>query len=220
MRNVIRSVENAGLDFCIQEYIPGDNAHLFTVYFVADKNGFIPSFSTHFKVRQYPADFGTTSISQSRSVPLLRDYASRFCKETGYVGPATMEFKQSSSDKLWYLMEINPRLGYSVRRSTIKGVNMPLQQYLLSTGQQLLDFKQDDNHLYWIDIPGDIKGLLWRRKKNGWRLSLLNILKPYFYFREAVFNFKDPFPGAIRLLLYLIHWVKKASIRILKNIFP
>jgi D-aspartate ligase len=191
----IQQAEAAGIECCIQEYIPGDNTRLYTIYFVADKQGRIPSFSTHYKVRQYPVDFGTTSVSRSETVPLLLEYAEQFCHTTGYSGPATMEFKLNSKNGLWYLMEINARLGFSIRRSTLKGVNMPLQQYLLSTDQQLLKVKQRDDNRCWIDIPGDIKGIIWRRKKTLWRLSFWQIVKPYLFFHEAVFNFRDPLPG-------------------------
>jgi D-aspartate ligase len=202
--NLAGRLQDADVEFCVQEYIPGDNSNLFTVYFVADHNGNIPSYSTHYKVRQFPADFGTTSVSQSEAVPQLRVYAEQFCKHAGYTGPATMEFKLSARDGNWYLMEINPRLGFAVRRSTIKGVNMVLQQYLLSTGQRLLASRQRDGGRCWIDIPGDIKGLLWRRKKKQWRLSNWQIFKPYFFFSEAIFNLKDPMPGLARLRTSLL----------------
>lgn len=210
-----KRIEDAELEYCIQEYIPGDNPNLCTVYFVAAEGGRIPSISTHYKVRQHPADFGTTSVSQSKSVPVLREYAERFCETTGYTGPATMEFKQSSADGLWYLMEINARLGFSIRRSTVKGVNMPLQQYLLSTDQKLMEVKQRDDGWYWIDIPGDIKGLLWRRKKMQWRLSFWQIVRPYLLFHEAVFNFKDPLPGFTRFYSSLLRRARNRLSRLL-----
>lgn len=212
LRVILRRLSEADLDYCVQEYIPGDNSCLHTVYFVADDKGNIPSFSTHFKVRQQPADFGTTSVSQSKTVPLLRNYAENFCKTIGYTGPATMEFKLGGHNGAWYLMEINPRLGFAVRRSTVKGVNMVLQQYLLSTGQKLMNVQQRENGRSWIDIPGDIKGLLWRSARNQWRLSLWQIVKPYLFFHESVFNLKDPFPGLARLILSLLRGAQRMII--------
>jgi D-aspartate ligase len=192
-------IKCAELDYCVQEYIPGANSNLYTIYFLATEDGHIPSFSTHYKCRQFPADFGTTSVSQSKSVPQLRGLAERFCKATGYMGPATMEFKLHEEDNDWVLMEINARFGFSIRRSTVKGVNMPVQQYLFSTGQQLMNSMQHDDGKFWIDIPGDVKGLLWRQNKKQWRLPIRQIIKPYLYFREAVLNARDPLPGLSRL---------------------
>jgi predicted ATP-grasp superfamily ATP-dependent carboligase len=126
-----------------------------------------------------------------------------------------MEFKLSSADGLWYLMEINARLGFSIRRSTIKGVNMPLQQYLLSTGQELMEVTQHDDGWYWIDIPSDIKGLLWRRKKMRWHLSFWQIVRPYLLFHESVFNFKDPLPGFKRFYSSLLRRTRNRLNRLL-----
>lgn len=195
----VRRIQEEDLEYCVQEYIPGGSDSQFTVYFMADKDGTIPSFSTHYKVRQRPADFGTTSVSQSKSVPELRDYAEQFCRATGYSGPGTMEFKRSPEDGLWYFIELNTRLGFSVSRSTLKGVNMPLQQYLLATGQPMMAVRQREGGRYWIDLPGDIEGLLWRRGKPQWRLSLWQIIKPYLYAQESVFRFTDPRPGFAQL---------------------
>jgi len=218
LRKHINLLQQVQLTYCIQEYIPGDNAHLYTAYFVADGKGSIPSFSTHYKVRQLPADFGTTSVSQSAEVPLLRTYAENFCKAAQYAGPATMEFKRSAHDGAWYLMEINPRLGFAIRRSTVKGVNIVLQQYLFSTGQELMNVRQRDDRCCWIDIPGDLKSLLWRRTKKQWRLSLWQIVKPYIFFREAVFNINDPLPGLVRLGLSVIRFVRHMVFRKKKHV--
>jgi D-aspartate ligase len=205
LQRCIQRLNHTDFEYCIQEYIPGDDPNLFTVYFVADQFGNIPCFSTHYKVRQRPADFGTTSVSQSEFVPELREYAEQFCKAAGYSGPATMEFKLSENDGKWYLMEINPRLGFSIRRSTVKGVNMVLQQYLFSTGQDLMKGRQRDDGRCWIDIPGDIKAIVSHRGKKQRRLSVWNIVKPYLFFREAVFNLKDPVPGLARICTGVLH---------------
>ena len=205
---LVRRLHHANLEFCVQEYIPGDNSNLYTVYFVADHDGSIPSYSTHYKVRQLPADFGTTSVSRSVAVPQLRNFAELFCKHACYTGPATMEFKLGERDGEWYLMEINPRLGFAIRRSTVNGTNMVLQQYLLSTGQQLLEMRQRDSCRCWIDIPGDVKGLLWRHAKKQWRLSFWQIVKPYLFFSEAIFNLKDPLPGLARLRISLFRAIQ------------
>lgn len=195
----VQRMTDEGLEYFVQEYIPGGSDDQFTVYFVADRDHAVPVYSSHYKVRQRPADFGTTTISQSKSVPQLRDYIERFCKTTGYSGPGAMEFKRGAHDGLWYFIELNTRLDFSVSRATLKGANMPLQQYLLSTGQELRRFEQREGGRYWIDLPGDIEGLLWRRGKPQWRLSFWQIIKPYLYAQEAVFRLSDPRPGLAQL---------------------
>lgn len=206
----VQRIRDEGLEYFVQEYIPGGSDDQYTVYFVADRDGTIPSYSSHYKVRQRPADFGTTAVSQSKSVPELRDYIERFCKTTGYSGPGAIEFKRSPVNGTWYFIELNARLDFSVSRSTFKGVNMPLQQYLFSTGQEMMRVRQRDGGRFWIDLPGDIEGLLWRRGQEQWRLSFWQILKPYLYGQEAVFNLRDPRPGLAQLRSAL-RWILRGK---------
>lgn len=211
LRHYISALHESNIEYCIQRYIPGENRNLATNMFVADWDGSIPSCFIHRKYRQQPADFGTRCVGESEYIPCLHEYSEQFCKATGYSGPGSMEFKKNQNDGEWYLMEINPRLGFSIGMGTRKGVNMPLQMYLLSTGQSLFLEKQREKGRYWIDVLGDYDGLKWRQKRKEWRSSLFQIIKPYLYFNEAVFNWKDPIPGVTRIAERII--MKKINIK-------
>lgn len=204
------------IEYCVQQFIHGENKNIANIKFVSMKNGFIPSCFISRKIRQQPADFGTCCVSQSEYIGSLHEDAEKFCKTTEYVGPGCMEFKWNLSDKKWYFIEINPRLDFWIRMATLKGVNLPLQLYLLTTSQQLLEVKQRDHGKYWIHIDGDLRGLKWRRKHKEWSVTILNFLRPYIYFDEAVFNLKDPLPGLLSWLgsnpfmIWCYQHVKKA----------
>jgi methionine biosynthesis protein MetW len=172
-------LEQENVEYCIQKLIPGENSNIANIKFVSTQDGIIPSCFISRKIRQQPADFGTCCVSQSEYIKCIHEYAEKFCR--------------------WYFIEINPRLDYWISMSTLKGVNLPLQLYFLSTSQRLFVHKQLDNGRYWIDIPGDLKGLKWRRKHKEWSLSIRNFLRPYAYFNEAIFTIRDPLPGLIRL---------------------
>lgn len=191
LRNYALKMNQENIEYCVQQLIPGENKNIANIKFVSMENGKIPSCFISRKIRQQPADFGTCCVSQSEYIESLHEYAENFCKTTGYVGPGCMEFKWAPSDKKWYFIEINPRLDFWIRMSTIKEVNLPLQQYLLSTGEELFQKKQRNKGRYWIHISGDLSGLKWRRKKKEWHLTYLEILKPYLFFNEAIYNWKD-----------------------------
>jgi methionine biosynthesis protein MetW len=111
-----------------------------------------------------------------------------------------MEFKWNQEDRRWYFIEINPRLDFWIRMSTLNGVNLPLQLYLLMTSQRLFKQKQRDCGRYWIHIAGDLKGLKWRRTHKAWSVSVPSFLKPYTYFNDAIFSIRDPLPGLLTWL--------------------
>lgn len=206
IRHFAKKLEQENIEYCIQPFIPGENPNIANIKFVSDKNGNIPSCFVSRKIRQQPADYGTCAVSKSDYIESLHKYAEEFCKATDYAGPGCMEFKWNEADQKWYFIEFNARLDFWMRMSTIKGVNLALQQYLLSTGQDLFHHKQHNGGKYWIDILGDISGLKWRQKKKEWRLSYWKIIKPYFFFDEAVFNRRDPLPR-------LLTWLKRFSLR-------
>jgi len=200
LQDYTRRLSEENIDYCLQEFIPGREINLAYCMFVADESGQIPSCFINYKVRQYPADLGTCCVGVSKYDENLHNLTEQFCKITKYVGPGGIEFKWNPEDKQWYFVEINPRAIFSMNMATNNGVNLALQHYLLSTGQELFRTRQCENGRYWIDIPGDLSGLRWRQKRKEWRLSLWEIIKPYFYFNEAVYNWRDPLPGFEKLI--------------------
>ena len=192
----VADVERHGFGFCIQKYVVGDNPLIYNVKFVAAPDSSIPACFISRKMRQQPADFGTCCVSVSEFVPELHRQAEQFCRAIGYVGPGGMEFKRDPADGRFWFIEVNPRLDFWVRMSTLKGVNLPLQQYLLSLGRPLESLRQRDDAIAWIDIEGDIRGYRWLRAR-GQRLSVRDFLRPYRSFDEAVWNLRDPLPGLL-----------------------
>jgi predicted ATP-grasp superfamily ATP-dependent carboligase len=199
-----RNVSEADITHLVQEYLPGPNDYFCVIKYVCDEDSEIRSVFTGRKIRQHPADFGTCAVGSSEYVSEVHELSARFCKAAGWIGGGGAEFKWSDRDGRWLFIEHNPRLDFWVGMCALKGVNLPLQQYLLSTGQELLENRQRDGGRVWIDILGDRAGLKWRQARPEWRNSLREIVRPYLYFNEAVFNWKDPVPGARRLARPLI----------------
>lgn len=191
----IRAVEREGFEYCVQRLIPGPNERIYNVKFVADRDGRIPSCFISRKRRQQPADFGTCCVAESEYVEELHAQTQAFCTRTRYCGPGGMEFKQEDG-RFWFI-EINPRLDYWIRMATLKGVNLAVQQYALSLGQDLKVARQEDGGAAWIDIEGDLKGKGWRARNPEYEIRWKDFLQPYRAFDEAVWNRRDPIPGLL-----------------------
>ena len=192
-----------GIGFCVQEFVPGENVNIANVKMVADRDHEVPACFTSRKIRQQPADFGTCSVARAEVIPELEQLVRAFVKATEYTGPCCFEFKRSERDRRWYFIEMNPRLDYFVVMATLNGVNLPLQQYLLSTDRPLKPFRQRRRAPYWIDLPGDVQGFRWRRQHPGWPIGLGEFLRPYVWFHEASLRAADPRPGLRRLRSWL-----------------
>jgi len=208
LQHLMMRLIQENIEYCLQEYIPGDATCLATCMFVADGNGCVPSCFVNWKLRQQPEDFGTCCVAASKYIKILHDYVEQFTTVTKYTGPGGIEFKRNPNDQKWYFMEINPRSVFSLRMAPLNGVNLALQQYLLSTGQELFHTRQRDSGRYWIDIPGDLAGFRLRQKKRERRMKFWEIVKLYFYFNEAIFNWMDPHPGLIRMRETFLNVIK------------
>jgi predicted ATP-grasp superfamily ATP-dependent carboligase len=195
LQSAVRAVEREGFEYCVQRLIPGPNDRIYNVKFVADRDGRIPSCFISKKQRQQPADFGTCCVAISEYAEELHQQTQAFCTHTQYCGPGGMEFKRDS-DCFWFI-EVNPRLDFWIRMAVLKGVNLPLQQYCLSLGQELKSAKQEDGGPAWIDIEGDLKGKWWRTRHPEYPLDWKEYVKPYRAFDEAVWNRRDPIPGLL-----------------------
>lgn len=193
-------LKTENIDFCVQQLIHGENRNIVNIKFVSSKDYSIPSCFISRKIRQYPADFGTCTVAQSVYISDIQNYAEKFCKLTGYAGPGCMEFKWDQKEQKWYFIEVNPRLDFWVRMSTLKGVNLPFQQYLSSTEQKMFVQEQATYGRHWIDIEGDLRGYAWRRANKKWSISIFEFIKPYIFFNEAIWNISDPLPGLQRHL--------------------
>ncbi len=200
LARVAAEVERLAIPCCVQEFVPGPEHNLYNVKFVAAADSTVPACFVSQKLRQYPADFGTCTVARACFREELRHVAEAFCRSTRYVGPGCIECKWHRDERTFHFIEMNPRLDYWIRMATLKGVNLPLQQYLLSSGQTLAPMRQLDDDRCWVDVTGDVKGLAWRRGRPDHAIRFLDALGPYRRFDEAVFNSRDPFPGALRLM--------------------
>jgi len=200
LRQYCLRMQREGIDYCVQRFIPGRDDNLVMVGFVADRDRTIPATFMYRKFRQHPADFGTVTVGAADYVPELYHLTERYCRQMSYAGPGTIEFKWDKESRQWVFIEINPRLGLCHSMAVYNGLNLALQQYLLSTGQELIQMERAPGTKYWIDILADVDGLRWRQERPEWRVSWRAIMKPYFYFDEAVFNWGDPLPGFRRIV--------------------
>jgi predicted ATP-grasp superfamily ATP-dependent carboligase len=199
LRQYCLRLQNERIDYCVQQFIPGLDNNLVMVGFVADRDGTIPAIFMYRKFRQHPADFGTVTVGEAAYVPELYRLTEQYCRQTSYTGPGTIEFKWDHERRQWVFIENNPRLGLCHSMAVYNGLNLALQQYLLSTGQELTRMERAPGTKYWIDILADVDGLRWRQKRPEWRTSWWTIIRPYLSFDEAVFNWSDPLPGVRRI---------------------
>ena len=88
------------------------------------------------KVHQYPINFGIGSCVVGIHNNELKLLGEKLFESMDYEGIASVEFKYDEIDKCFKMVEINTRYWQQNYLSYISGVNFPLIDYAVSTGQK------------------------------------------------------------------------------------
>ncbi len=155
----------ADLEVVVQKIImpPGENYA--TVGGYVGSNGQPPQLLTWRKVRQTPPNFGIGCFLVSEKMPEIAELGLRFMKGIGFVGPGVVGFKLDPDDQEWKLIEMNGRLWYQNHFLDKCGCNMPLAQYLDSTGEDFSPLKDFKEGVRWWDSMADFDSFVRLRRE-------------------------------------------------------
>jgi predicted ATP-grasp superfamily ATP-dependent carboligase len=173
----VEQLQTTGLDYFLQEIVPGNALFLFYSYFSRQS---VPlGVCGYDKVRQFPRDFGIGTLCRTihRSQPIQT--AVDFLKSINYHGLAEPEFKHDPRDGQYKLIEINTRSVTMTLLTQACGVPM--------------------EHLAYLDLlKGNVEpagpateGVLWIDEINELHYQLSRIRRGLFSFSEL----STPFRG-------------------------
>lgn len=99
----------------LQEFLPGgaERVALYNAYFDAHSQPM--AVFTGRKLRQYPEAFGTACASEACVMPGLAEPLTAFLQQLRYIGPIDIGLKWSEREKVYKLLDVNPRLGQNYR---------------------------------------------------------------------------------------------------------
>lgn len=194
--NIIKSLGLAD-NIMVQEVIEGptNEIYIFASYF--DKNSNPIGIFTGRKIRQYPADFGNTTLAESYNCKEVSAMAINLLKKMDYHGLCDVEFKRDAKDDRLKIVEINPRPGRWYGLVEESGVN------LVYTAYRDLTCKSNDsmNH---VMIPGK-RWIFWERDiftvMNYIRRKIINVKGYYSSIKgsrvNAIYAKDDKVPALI-----------------------
>jgi predicted ATP-grasp superfamily ATP-dependent carboligase len=150
---------------------PADEIYIFASYF--DKDSKPMGIFTGRKIRQYPADFGTTTSAVSCRNGEVSSMAVRLLKNMSYHGLCDVEFKRDKESGELKIMEINPRAGRWYGLVEASGINLVYSAYADLTG--------DMGVLEVGAMEEDKKWIFWER----------DIVTSFGYIKNRVLSIKD-----------------------------
>lgn len=189
----------------VQELIPGDGRQQFS-YCAFFKEGRALASMVAQRRRQHPPEFGRAStyvITCENS--MVESYGEQFLKAINHYGLAEVEFKFDDRQQQYKLHDVNLRTWGYHSIGPLAGVDFPYLLYLDQLGESVSACRANPG-VRWVrtltDIPASFLDII------GGRLTLsdygASLASPI---TEAVFDFRDPFPGIfeIGLLPYLMY---------------
>lgn len=127
LRRIYRALQGSCYDksLIVQEFIPGDDSHMYAVYAYADKDS-NPVFMVcgHVGLEDHhPQAIGNAVAIAPERCPEVEAAAARFLKEVGYHGMCCFDAKFDARDGSYRFLEVNARPGRSSWLVLLSGIN-------------------------------------------------------------------------------------------------
>jgi len=195
---LVRETRQAGVEFLLQEYIPGSvNAHCAVDGFI-DRTGTVCARLARRRIRQSDEHFITGSCYLNiplEEVKAQLDILDRLLPALRYRGVFCSEFKYDERDGVFKLLEVNPRVWGAVSLPVSFGVNVVEMAYQDALGLPVERVAEYPVGRYWINASYDrrvCRRLFWEG-----RLNLRTWLRTRFGAVQTIFRWDDPLPAIV-----------------------
>ncbi len=177
-----------------QEFIPGDDRHLWSYHGFADENGRVIQSFVGRKVRTHPPITGESACIEMVRDPGLSIFGRQMAERIPLRGPFKIDFKRDPRDGRLLVLEVNARCTLWHYLGAANGVNLMKAGYDYVVHGRLPESHEYSTRYRWTDLRLDARAYraLARRGElslRGWVASLVE--RPRIH---SVFSWKDPGP--------------------------
>lgn len=196
LRAILARVGNQLDQYLAQEYVPGRNGYGYFGFF---SEGRELGFYMHERLMQWPIEGGPSVLARSFYHHELREYGRCVLAALNWTGVAMVEFKRSSRDGKFYLMEINPKYWGSLDLAIHAGCNFPVwtRDFLLHKDLKIPQSYCMDTTFHWV-VPNGLRCLV--RYPEYRRTFLRNVLSRKV---KSEISIADPLPTVIPVMAQL-----------------
>jgi len=203
-----------------QEFIPGDDRHLWSFHGIADENGTLLAGFVGHKLRTFPSLTGMSTFLELAHNEEVAAIGRRVVAQVPLRGVFKIDFKEDAVNGRFYVLEINARYNLWHHMAARNGVNLPQVAYdYLVNGTRPAGTRYRTT-FRWLCVRPDFHA--YRELAScgdlslgGWLLSLLASRKVY-----DLFSWTDPAPclrvgidrarsRLRRWLDYFISWLRQ-----------
>jgi D-aspartate ligase len=190
-------VERYRNQLLFQEFIPGDDAQLWSYHGYADEDGEVIASFVGRKIRTYPPLTGESAYIEMVCDTGLSQFGRMMAARVPLRGPFKIDFKKDARDGRLVILEINARYTLWHYLGAVNGVNLASAAYAyLMEGKRARPVTQYDTTHRWVYMKLDF--LAYRALARKGELGLLAWLRSLLAARRIynVFAWSDPGPLA------------------------
>lgn len=178
-----------------QEVVPSGDGRIVQTISYSGRDGKVLAVASMRKLRQWPPDYGVTSLGRSEWIPGIVSQATHFLEDIGYRGFASVEFAEHAESGRYLLLEVNPRLNLPVQLALDSGVDLIGTAWREMSGSgpvEAVPSRQIDG-VHWIDLHRDVLSLVHKHRRGRiglaeWVRSVARVSS------HASFDWRDPVP--------------------------
>ncbi len=180
----LKKARRETLEVMVQEIIPGFDDHMYVFDVYINREGRATHTFTAQKLRQFPINFGSSTLTRHKHVQELVDLGLSYMEKIGYRGYGEIEFKQHADSGHYYMIEINARLSTLNVLFDKCGVEFTYAMYRDLIGKPLPDLHlaEDRPWVFWHAFEDFISSVAYLKSR---QLSLGEIIKPWFSYKKA-----------------------------------
>ena len=200
----VRTASQAGIQFLLQEWIPGDSAQTVLIDGFVDRDGHLAALIARRRVRMYPPRLANTCCGVTIPIADVADAVETVravVKAVDYRGMFNMEFKFDARDGRHKIIEVNPRPFWFIAQIASVGVDLAHLAYLDAQDQPVPTARAYRLGRYSSYELVDAKAIAhaWRhlRRPDG------ALVRSWLIGDRALFWWSDPLPALRGLRLAL-----------------
>ena len=205
-------VRNHGAEsLVVQRMIRGGDGNIFDCYGLCDSSGRVVTLTSHQRIRQFPPNFGATSMGEipaplpSREEQFLFSATERLFNRVRFHGIFGIEWLREETTGAFYLIDFNARPFLTIGHLLDCGVNLPLLAYrdLIDESLQDVPPRPPVTRKRWVYISKDIDTFRINRQAGQgprWLPWLASVASCRSF---AYVSMRDPMPG-LRSILHIV----------------
>jgi predicted ATP-grasp superfamily ATP-dependent carboligase len=209
-RIAAKKLESRGIEFVVQEYVPGPASnHYFLDGFVDPQGRMVARFARQ-RLRMFPTDFGNSSLMVSVPVQALGEAVEQVEGLLGtlnYRGIFSVEFKKDPRDGVFRILEVNARPWWYIEFAARCGVDVASMAYRSAMGDTVApvaSYRVGQKLMYpYFDF------FSCRAENLSFPRAVVRFLTPLATAHQPIFSWDDPWPGLTSAVATLSGSVKR-----------